>query len=316
MDRAPHHRDFFSLFLSQTARRPGARALQWQDGTWTYSALLHRVEAYAAALSEQGVGSGDQILISLHRSPDTVAALLAILRLRAAYVPLQPNASQEQRIDLLAKFAPKIILAERATQKAFSDGGVSVMVLENLPQSKPQGVRLPVYSPSGSDLICVLSLSSDGAKRQSFKREALNHSIQWQMAESRVGPGERTLQFMPLNSEISFQEIFVTLCAGGALVLMDDENAVDSRSFAAFLYEEKIQRLFLSSQHLEMVAEAALENHLLPPTLREVIITDGSSGESSHVRKFFAALPSHSRCKLLDLQWSPESHHSLAAQPE
>ena len=72
---------------------PGAAALVWEgeEGTvrtWTYAELRAQADGLAALLRERGVGAGDAVGIFLPMLPETVAAVLAVAKLGAVFVPV------------------------------------------------------------------------------------------------------------------------------------------------------------------------------------------------------------------------------------
>ncbi len=306
MERSPRHRDFYALFLTQTTLRPDARALQWQGGTWTYAALRQRSEAYARVLARHGVGAGARVAVSLHRSPDMIAVVLAVLRLRAAYVPLDPTYPQDRVQHMVRNAEPNVIITEEAFAAQYKDAKASVVTTKDFHNARDLA-ELPDYQPAGADLIYIIytSGSTGVPKGVSLGRDALSNLIQFQIADSRVGPGERTLQFTPLSFDVSFQEIFATLCAGGTLVLVDEKTRLDPRALALFLKEQKIHRLYLPFVALNFLAEIAVNEHIIPAMLREVITAGEQLQINNHVRAFFSALPS---CTLFNHYGPSETH--------
>ncbi|MEZ4236686.1 MAG: LLM class flavin-dependent oxidoreductase [Myxococcota bacterium] len=94
-ERAP----FGARFARCCAERPDAPALSGGGRTWTYAELDAWSAGWAAALRDRGVAAGSRVGVRLPHGPDLLAALLAIWRLGAAYVPLDPDhPAQRQRL--------------------------------------------------------------------------------------------------------------------------------------------------------------------------------------------------------------------------
>ena len=74
---------------------------------------------------------------------------------------------------------------------------------------------------------------------------ALANLIQWQLRTSVCGPGDRTLQFAPISFDVSFQEIFTTFAQGGTLVLITDEDRLNSTQLLRKIIAQKINRGFM-----------------------------------------------------------------------
>ena len=57
--------------------------------------------------------------------------------------------------------------------------------------------------------------------------------------------GGSTLQFVPLSFDVSFQEIFSTLCGGGTLRLVTESQRKDPAALVRLVADEGIERVFL-----------------------------------------------------------------------
>ena len=73
------------------SRSPDRVALLFAGATTSFVALQFGCDGLAAGLAARGVRPGDRVGLLLRRSPDLVAALLAVLRVGATYVPLDPK---------------------------------------------------------------------------------------------------------------------------------------------------------------------------------------------------------------------------------
>ncbi len=75
------------------ARTPSADALVWEgeEGTtrtWSYAELRSQADGLAHLLAARGVGTGDAVGIYLPLVPETIAAVLAVAKLGATFVPV------------------------------------------------------------------------------------------------------------------------------------------------------------------------------------------------------------------------------------
>ena len=78
------------LFEAQAASTPNAPAVIAAE-TWSYRELNSRANHISRQLHEWGVGPEHRVGVLLDRSPESVAALIGILKTGAAYVPLDPG---------------------------------------------------------------------------------------------------------------------------------------------------------------------------------------------------------------------------------
>lgn len=78
-------------FREQTRLRPDAVALRCDERSLSYAELDAESDRIAARLRSKGVNRGDRVGLCAERSPELLIGLLAIVKLGAAYVPLDPG---------------------------------------------------------------------------------------------------------------------------------------------------------------------------------------------------------------------------------
>ncbi|MEU9365114.1 amino acid adenylation domain-containing protein [Streptomyces avermitilis] len=120
-----------AALVAETARQdPDRVAVRAPDGEFGFAGLDRRANALAAALREHGAGPEHAVGVHLGRTRDLVAALLAVWKTGAAFVPLDPA----HPVDRLA-----------ATVR---DAGVSVLVAEAAAPLTRAADGVPVLDPS------------------------------------------------------------------------------------------------------------------------------------------------------------------------
>src|SRR5229473_5526913 len=87
----PRDLNIHGAFEQQVARSPDSTALLFQGKRFTYRQINERANRLAHYLIKRGGQPGALVGIVLERSPETVVALLAVLKAGAAYVPLDPS---------------------------------------------------------------------------------------------------------------------------------------------------------------------------------------------------------------------------------
>ena len=98
----------------------------------------------------------------------------------------------------------------------------------------------------------------------------LSNLIQWQV-ESFAFVLKNTLQFTSLSFDVSVQEIFSTLAAGGVLHLIDDDKRKDIPQLRHLISQKQVERIFLPFVALDYLSKAYLEEDSPECPLREVL---------------------------------------------
>ena len=145
---------------------------------------------------------------------------------------------------------------------------------------------------ASDDLAYVIytSGSTGQPKGVGMVHEALANLMSWQCARSTFTKGLKTLQFASLGFDVSFQEIFSTWSSGGTLVLIPEELHRDLRNLLCFIRDKQVERLFLPFIALQYLAEIAVQEHLLPFNLREIITAGEQLQITPDIRDFFEKL--------------------------
>jgi non-ribosomal peptide synthetase component F len=90
---------------------PGHLAVIADDGTLTFRELDNRANRLARYLMSKGLKAGDRIGLLFDKTPDTYVALLAVLKINAAYVPLDCGFPNERIEFILEDAEVKAILS-------------------------------------------------------------------------------------------------------------------------------------------------------------------------------------------------------------
>ncbi|NQY62435.1 MAG: amino acid adenylation domain-containing protein [Alteromonadaceae bacterium] len=87
----PKDKCIHQLFEAQALQTPDNVALVYEDEQLTYAQLNGQANQLAHYLVEQGVTANSYVALCLERSSEMMVSLLAILKVGAAYVPLDPS---------------------------------------------------------------------------------------------------------------------------------------------------------------------------------------------------------------------------------
>ncbi|WP_434587393.1 amino acid adenylation domain-containing protein [Streptomyces sp. A5-4] len=101
-------------------RDPQRVALVAQGSTMTFAELRDRSRAVAGVLALRGIGPETTVGLAIPRSPDWIVALFAVLRVGAAYVPLELDHPDERIAAIVADARPEVTLTVSAVSHRLS----------------------------------------------------------------------------------------------------------------------------------------------------------------------------------------------------
>ncbi len=296
------------LFGRIAEQFPEQAALLFKDRTLTYRELDRQSNQLAQVLRKKGVSQSSLVGLCISRSPEMITAVLAVLKAGGAYVPLDPEYPAVRLTYMMENARAALLLTEADKISIFKGIPVECADIHALTALAAQEsvIALPPSAGQQSLVYVIYTSGSTGLpKGVAMPNRPLVNLIEWQIKESKFEPGVRTLQFSPLSFDVSFQEIFTTLCAGGTLALIDDNERLDPERLVSFLNEHRIARLFLPFVALQYLAETAVSLRLTPSALREVITAGEQLQVNRHLVEFFNKIPN---CALFNHYGPTEAH--------
>src|SRR5206468_1166574 len=116
---APYPQRTLLDYLTEAARSSGDRtALLFKGKTITYAQLERDSDAFAAALTANGVGRGDRVAICLPNCPQFFIAELAAWKLGAIACPFNPTYTEREIEDaLVTTGATTVVVLNRFYEK-------------------------------------------------------------------------------------------------------------------------------------------------------------------------------------------------------
>lgn len=207
---------------------PDRIALRHRGAAVTYAQLWEESSRWLVALQRAGVRPGELVGVCLERTPQLIAGLIAIHRAGSAYVPLDPDYPHERSAFILDDSGAEVVLAQRSTSSVLGDR--HVLGAEELPEGPTQVHEEP--QASGEDLAYVIYTSGSTGRPKGvlIEHRQVLALIRWGAQAYSAEELGGVLASTSICFDLSVFEIFVTLAAGGTLVLAD--NALELPALA------------------------------------------------------------------------------------
>jgi amino acid adenylation domain-containing protein len=228
-----------ALVEAITSRMPGRTAVTQGNRSVTYAELNDRANGLAQRLRRSGVGPGALVGIGLNRTPDMIAALLAVLKAGGAYLPLDPDFPAQRIGWMLEDASPRLLVTERALENRWpASAGIPLLCIDDLSESldnEPAG-NLPDIGTGDSLAYTIFTSGSTGRPKgiQIPRRAVVNllGALQEQLA---LTPDDRLLAVTTLSFDIAVAELLLPLSVGATVVLATREDASDPSRLAALM---------------------------------------------------------------------------------
>ncbi|MFE9422564.1 amino acid adenylation domain-containing protein [Kitasatospora sp. NPDC006697] len=246
------------LFAACAGRDPAAAAVV--RGTTVLG--FGRVERWAAGLAARllalGVGPQDVVAVALPRSVELVVAVLAISRIGAVHLPVDPGYPADRIGYLLADAAPVLVLTTAGT--ALPETGAERLLLGPEPDPEPgPPAALPAVRPMPPESAAYLIYTSGSTGRPKGVRVPQRGlaALAATMAERfGITAGSRVLMLASPGFDASVMELLMAWSRGAALVV--PEPAGPDRLPSGVLAGPELA---------ELITRQAVSHALVPPAV-------------------------------------------------
>lgn len=194
----------YSKFRHQVDMSPDALAIVEDNRSLTYAQLDAMVDAILSKFYDKRY---DFVGIVMSHGAEMIAAILAVLKSGAAYIPAEKSLPEERCRYMMAKAGVKLVIDDKFCQ--------------NLPAVSP------IYEDRSTPNTPAYILYTSGTTGRPKGVEVENHSVvnytEAFEAEFHVKPGDVMLQYSVCSFDIFVEEVFTTLLNGATLAVPSTE---------------------------------------------------------------------------------------------
>jgi amino acid adenylation domain-containing protein len=230
------------LLIESARRRPDQPAVADDGGTLHYTELDGRADAMAHRLSALGVRRGDRVIVWGEKSTSVVTATQAVLRLGAAYVPMD-GTSPAGRVAVVARDcdARAVCTAGDRISAIRAELGPGTPCLD-LGGPLDEGTAPVDVSVDPDDLAYILYTSGSTGTP---KGVCISHTnalafVDWAVAVLGAEPHDRFANHAPFTFDLSVLDLYVPFSVGASVHLISAELAYAPTQLVDFLYDKKI----------------------------------------------------------------------------
>ncbi len=254
---APRQILVHQLVEAQARLRPDAPAISMGAQQLSYAELNQQANQWAHLLQQQGLGRGDLIGLCMPRSPALLIGLLAILKVGAAYVPLDPVYPRQRLAHMVADSRMRLIITAQGLHTEAWSGEVPVLDMDAsraLWSGLPHG-DLDTLALSGEDpAYAIYTSGSTGTPKGVLVSHAnLANLATVQQTDLEAAAHSRVLQFASISFDASIWECLLAWGPGACLVMAERETLLPGQALYDTLRDERITHALLPPVAVSMM---------------------------------------------------------------
>ncbi|MCW1963639.1 non-ribosomal peptide synthetase [Chryseobacterium viscerum] len=246
-----HHEETLeSLFRKQALLYPDKTAIVYQDQEITYRDLDQRSNQIANLLLSHGIKEGKYVPIWLDRSLEWIVAVLGVIKIGAAYVPIDPAYPAKRVEFILSDTAADIILTNQNLETLLSGTErtkvFDLSSMENLNHLSSDAPEIKIHQNSLAYTIYT-SGSTGKPKGVMVSHQAIQHLVTWHNHHFHVDQSSKLTLVAGLAFDISVWETWSALTSGATLFIADNEDRTDAHALVDFYRRNQITHGFVPS---------------------------------------------------------------------
>lgn len=250
----------YSRFHTQACLYPDQTAVVTDCGSISYARLDILVDAIVAKI---GPGQHRYIGIVMSHGINMVAAMLAVMKTGAAYIPAEPSLPSGRRKYMMNQADVKLIITDDFCQ--------------NIPE--PEQSFQDLSTPASPVYVLYTSGTTGKPKGVRVRNSSVVNYAEAFEAEFHTGPGDVMLQCSVCSFDIFVEEVFTTLLNGATLAIPAAE--VVAGGVETLMDFVRRHGVTIVSGFPYLLAEMN-KRQLLPPTLR-LLISGGDVLRESYI---------------------------------
>ncbi|KAF9922965.1 hypothetical protein BGZ67_010179 [Mortierella alpina] len=244
----PDNTCLHQLFEDQVELSPESIAIVHDERSLTYRQLNSKANEIACRLIEAGVKPGDYVMLLLDRSIGLVASQIAVLKIGAAYVPIDTKVPVDRQAYIASDCGSTVLITDETTDIPPGIQATVLCLSTKRMHSDHMQVHLKGLSTSSQDTAYVMYTSGSTGRpkgvmvpHRGIVRLAINNGYADIGTEDRIG-------FVANPAfDASMHDIWVPLLNGAYIVVIDNETLMDPHRLAAALDHHHVTSLLLTT---------------------------------------------------------------------
>lgn len=249
--------NIINLIEVQATKNLSRIAVQHNEEILTYTKLLSRVEGFAKYLSEIGIKKGMTIGLHTKHSTETIVSILALLKLGAAFLPLDYKQPFDRLKSIIHNSKIEFILSN-VTEEKNQELDTIIIDIRNIKVHDQVNINYPEIAYNDLAYIIYTSGSTGRPKGVMIEHASLVNYIGW--AQNAYSVQEQDV--FPLYSSLAFDltltSIFLPLISGAQILIYDEDES--KHAIYHIIQDGKSTIVKLTPAHLQLLMTEPLIN--------------------------------------------------------
>lgn len=260
----------FSEIVGETPDAIAVRSVS--DGSeLRFVELDERANVLASKLVDRGIGEGNVVAIEMERSSDWLACMLAVWKVGAAFVTVDPSYPDEVKAHILRDSGACFTWTPNECSSPAREGALKPPLVADA--ARPAYV-IYTSGSTGTPKGVVVSCGSLAAHAEAI------------IEAYELSSSDRVLQFASPSFDVSLEEVVPTLLAGGRVVLRDHSLVESTAQLLRVVAREQITVVNLPAGYWHVLVDELERTGARLPSCVRLLVTGSERVDPVAAMKF------------------------------
>lgn len=219
------------IFEATLGLYPQSEAFIFESAILTYEEADFYSNSLALEIRKLGLGNGDIIALWVPRGLDLHLSILGILKSGATYIPFDIETPKDRIKEIIVDFNIKCLV---------SFDKIEADVISIVPSRIPDTTFVNFSTPTDNAYIIFTSGSTGKPKGIPIQHRQISHLLRSENSILKIGPQDRTYQGFSVSFDMFFEETWLSILAGGKLIIADARTAKSFDRLDQFLIKNHV----------------------------------------------------------------------------
>lgn len=226
----------YALFQEVVKKHKNETAIRENSRSLSFGELSDLVDIIADSFPKRVDSVG---IVMSHRA-EMIAAILAVLKCGARYIPAEPEFPTGRIRDMMREAEVDFILTEEDSRNKLEGFPLRLIDREICGARTKTPGRECVQAPERPAYVLYTSGTTGRPKGVCVTNRNVCHYVRAFEHEFHIAPGDRMLQYSVCSFDIFVEEVFASLLNGAALAIPSEEDKADIHSLMRFVEKHRV----------------------------------------------------------------------------
>ena len=246
----------YNLFVDVCKEHGDETAIIYQDQAINYKTVYANVEKIYNKLIKSGIKARDVVGLSMRRTPNVIATMLAILRIGATYMPFNPLQKKMDWCRMIEESGCKIVVNDWQDIDRFFEGNWIELEEFDNELSEEQDFKHVQSDYSKNNLYIIYTSGSTGkSKGVGIRQESLRNLILYGTKEIGLVRGESIVAVSNFAFDMSVPETIMAILIGMTILMLNDIEVVNPRLIRRQIQRHSISTLLITPTRMNIILD-------------------------------------------------------------